>query len=93
MYIATVVETDITTATTSNPRKMMKFSNLLHRIDEAALAFDAVLEDLMTPKGFDPNAIELEDLPQVGLYLLRVLPIIALAGASIWFLIVCAFCL
>ncbi len=71
----------------------MKFSNLLRRIDEAALSFDAALEDLMTPQGFDPNAIELEDLSRVGLYALRVLPIIALAGASIWFLIVCAFCL
>ena len=71
----------------------MKFSNLPRRIDEVALAFDSALEDLMTPQDFDPNAIELEDLPQVGLYALRVLPIIALAGVSIWFLIVCAFCL
>ena len=71
----------------------MKIKNLLNRVNDAALALDDALETAMTPQGFDPNAIELEDLPQVGLYLLRVLPIIALAGASIWFLMVCAFCL
>jgi hypothetical protein len=71
----------------------MKIKNLLNRVNDAALAFDDALEAAMTPQDFDPNAIELEDLPRVGLYLLRVLPIIAAGGVSIWFLMVCAFCL
>ena len=71
----------------------MKIKNLLNRVNDAALAFDDALETMMTPQDFDPNAIKLEDLPRVGLYLLRLLPIVAVGGISIWFLIVCAFCL
>ena len=77
----------------SNLRNTMMIKNLLNRVNDVALAFDDALETAMTPQDFDPNAIELEDLPRVGLYLLRVLPIAAAVGVSIWFLMVCAFCL